>query len=59
MASENHGQLPQEDGQLGPPSRRPPTAVAVATPEPPGGSGAVGLLKRLVRLVMSKLRTGK
>lgn len=30
---------PQEQGWLEPPSRRPPTAVGVATPEPPRGPG--------------------
>jgi hypothetical protein len=28
---------PEERGQLGPPARRPPTAIGVATPPPPHG----------------------
>ena len=42
---------PQEQGQLVPPRRRPPTAVAVETPDPPQDSRLHHFLKWLSQVI--------
>lgn len=47
---------PQTDGLLGPPGRKPPTAVATATPRPPRKPGRPGRYSRLT--VMQRVARG-
>src|SRR6266850_1875704 len=52
--------VPEERGQLVPPSRRPPTTVATATPKPRGPSGPPipHKVSRVARIARSMLGTG-
>ncbi len=52
--------VPEDRGQLVPPSRRPPTAVATATPKPRGSSGPPipQKVSRVARIARSMLGTG-
>src|SRR2546429_8247884 len=52
--------VPEERGQLVPPSRRPPTAVATAAPKPRGPSGPPipQKVSRVARIARSMLGTG-
>ena len=51
-----YGPIPQTEGQLVPPRRRPPTAVAIDTPEPPERSLFRRLVKWLAELVKQLFR---
>lgn len=48
--------IPQEQGQRVPPSRRPPVAIAVETPEPPEKSFLHRIFKQIAALFRRKLR---
>jgi len=48
--------VPQEQGQRVPPSRRPPVAVAVETPEPPEKPLLHRILQKIAALFRRKLR---
>ena len=56
MAKEDEP-IPQEKGQLVPPRRRPPIAVAVDTLEPPGKRSLWKIVKQIAETAKQKLRT--
>ena len=54
--AKKHGPIPQEQGQLVPPSRRPPVAIAVATPDPPEKRFLFRIVKQLAGAIKQKFR---
>ena len=50
--SEKDRPIPQQQGERIPPARRPPTAVAVDTPDPPERSLLRKIAQQLARIAM-------